>query len=411
MTGNADGRSQLQTDLYLARFRRKIAVNAASWLAYVRQHSGDTAALDREMDNLRKAIQQALAEQEAWESGLALTGEAWRHVEQRGYWLAWRGLLKQALEVSRQAGRPADEAFLLDQMGELARILGDNRRAQEHFDAALALSQALGDRVCEGRVLAHQSQIYLALGDLDAAGSCCEQAAAIFETQVDADYLAIAHNNWGIILLERGTPEDAMAHFELAAAGFESVGNRRGLAKALGSQGEAYRHLGHWGEAVERYRQAIAIDAEIGHDVHAAYTQMNLGILYHEQGHHEEALALHEAVEPLFRRLGDRPHLARIYNNMGVFLAHLGRIEEFQAAFDSAVTLHLEAEDRPRAAHTLTNCAEHLLDQKLINEASDYLDRAHALLDTLPSPPDRLIHELENQTRRLETMMAAQPAD
>ena len=121
MTGNADGRNQLQTDLYLARFRRKIAVNAASWLAYVRQHSGDTAALDREMDNLRKAIQQALAEQEAWESGLALTGEAWRHVEQRGYWLAWRGLLKQALEVSRQAGRPADEAFLLDQMGELAR--------------------------------------------------------------------------------------------------------------------------------------------------------------------------------------------------------------------------------------------------------------------------------------------------
>ena len=88
MTGNADGRNQLQTDLYLARFRRKIAVNAASWLAYVRQHSGDTAALDREMDNLRKAIQQALAEQEAWESGLALTGEAWRHVEQREALLA-----------------------------------------------------------------------------------------------------------------------------------------------------------------------------------------------------------------------------------------------------------------------------------------------------------------------------------
>ena len=202
-----------------------------------------------------------------------------------------------------------------------------------------------------------------------------------------------------------------MAHFELAATGFERSGNRRGLAKALGSQGEAYRHMIRWDEAMTCYQQAIAIDEEIGHEVQAARTRMNLGILCHEQGRHEEALALHMAVEPLFRRLGDRPHLARVYNNVGVFLAALGRWDEFQAAFDSAVSLHLEADDLPRAAHTLTNSAEHLLDQKLINEASDYLDRAYTLLDTLPSPPDYLLRDWELQSQRLETMLAAQPAN
>ena len=361
---------------YQARFRRKIAVNAASWLAFMQQHAHDTAAMDSEMANLRKAIRQALAEPTAWEPGLALTGEAWRHVELRGYWLAWQELLEQAVQVSRQAGRPTDEAYLLDQFGELARILGDNRQALACFDQALARSRELEDRAGIGRVLTHLSQIHIARGDLQSAGACCQEAAGIFETLGDQNELAITHNNWGIVLIEGGAPEEALSHFCLAAAGFEAAANRRGLAKAFGSQGEAYRHLERWDEAINCYWQAIAIDEEIGHEVHAARMRMNVGIVYHEQERHEEALALHVAVEPLFRRLGDRPHLARLYNNMGIFLASLGRSEEFMAAFDSAASLHLEVNDPSLAADTLTNCAEHLLDYERIGEASDYLNRA-----------------------------------
>ena len=409
MTGD-DDHSELAAGAYLVRFRRKIAVNAQSWLLFMQQHGGDAATLDREMANLRKAILQALAEPTAWEPGLALTGQTWRHVELRGHWLAWQELLEQALHVSRQAGRQADEAFLLDQMGELARILGDNRRALACFEAALASSRALDDRAGVGRALTHLSQIYLASGDLVAAISCCQEAASIFEDLGDQNALAIAHNNWGIVLFERGAHEDGLVHARLAAAGFEAVENRPGLAKALGSQAEAYRHLEQWDEAIARYHQAITIDEETGHEVHAARTRMNLGILLHEQGLHEEALALHVEVEPLFRHLGDRPHLARIYNNMGVFLAALGRTDEFQTAFDSAVALHLEAEDRPRAANALTNCAECLMDQGRLSEASNYLNRARVLLDALRSPPDYLLQEWRQQSRRLEEILTGQPA-
>ena len=325
---NGDG---LATGEFQARFRRKIAVNAASWLSFMQQHAHDRAAMDREMANLRKAVQQALAEPTAWEPGLALTSQAWQHVETRGYWLAWQDLLEQAVQVSRQAGRPTDEAYLLDQLGELARILGDNRRAQACFDEALARSRDLDDSAGAGRVLTHLSQIHIALGDLDAAGACCQQAASIFERLGDGNELAIAHNNWGIVFFNQSRFDDALAHFEQAAIGFAAAANQRGLAKAIGNQGDVYWQTKHRAEASGRYQQAIEIDQQIGHDVHAARLRVNLAILLHEQRRDEEALALHLEIEPFFRRLSDRPWLAKVHNNMGIFLACLGRFDEFES--------------------------------------------------------------------------------
>lgn len=405
MTGLDVKRDDPDAADYLARFRRKIGANAAGWLDFLQLHSDDHAALDRELANLRKAVQQALAEPAAWDPGLALAGQAWQHIEQRGHWLAWQEILGQALEVCRRARRTVDEAHFLDQRGELARLLGDNQGALRHFQAALRLQRTAGDDFGAGRVLTHLSQIYLTTGDLAAAIACCQEAASIFEALNDQGELAIARNNWGIVLLEQGATEDALDKFHQAAAGFQAVGNRRGLAKAVGNQGDALWRLARWTETVDCYRQAIAIDEQIGHEVHAARIRMNLGILFHEQGRDEEALALHLEVEPFFRRFDDRPLLARVHNNMGIFLARLDRFGESQAAFDRAVSLYLAMDDRLLATDTLTNCAEHLLDQGRSDEAADYLRRSRALLDTLPSPPDYLRRDWTRQWERL----AAQP--
>ncbi|MFZ2359371.1 MAG: hypothetical protein WA040_08495, partial [Anaerolineae bacterium] len=86
---------------YLARFQRKIAANAAAWRGFVQVHGDDPAALDRELANLTKAAQQALAEPAAWDEGLALVAETWAHVELRGLWQDWQTLLAEGLRISR----------------------------------------------------------------------------------------------------------------------------------------------------------------------------------------------------------------------------------------------------------------------------------------------------------------------
>jgi tetratricopeptide (TPR) repeat protein len=402
---------------FLARFQHKIARNATSWLAFLFAQRDDPQALDRELPNIVKAAQQALAESSAWQPGLALVEHAWPHVELRGYLLAWQGLLEQALLISQGleaesgAALATDrEAALLDQMGELARALGDNTAALNWQQAALARYRAAGSLAGAGRVLSHLSQVHLALSGHAAATDCCAEAAAICAIH-DAKELAIVHNNWGLVCAQQGQLEDAIAHYRQAEAGFAAQGNRRGQAKARNNQGEVYRRLGRWDDAARCYEQAIALHRQVGDEINVARTQMNLGILYHSQGRTVEALALHQAIEPTFRRLGDRPNRARVANNEGVFLMTLGRLAEAQTAYDLAFDLYQAIGDPLLAADTLTNCAELLLDQGKSAEAQGYLLRAQDLLRSIASVPRWLAESMAAQQMRLAAAQEAQPAE
>ncbi len=399
----------------LARFRRKIARNAEGWLAFLQAHRHDPAAIDRELPNIVKAAQQALAEAQAQQPGLTLVQHAWAHVELRGHLLPWQSLLEQALHVSIELGADdapatlATQAVLLDQLGEIARALGDNATALARQQAALVLYRRLDDEAGAGRVLNHLSQVHLALADHDAATRCCVEAAALCAAYAPEE-LAAVHNNWGMVCQQQGLLDAAIEHFEQAAAGFAHQGNRRGQAKALNNQGEVYRRQGRYDDATRCFKQAIALYQQVGDTVHAARTQINLGILHHSQGRTAEALALHRSVEPLFRRLGDRPHQARIANNEGVFLAALGRPAEAQAAYDLAADLYAAIQDPIGAASALVNCAELLLDQGRPTEAQGYLERGQRLLAGVGAVPGWLQESLRRQQARWQAALSA-PTD
>ncbi len=399
----------LSSDL-LARFQRKIAANAAAWLDFVQAHNDDPAALERELANLTKAARQALLEPLAWDEGLALLGETWPHVEVRGQWQAWQSLLAQGLDVSRQAGRARFEALLLDQLGEVARLLGDNRGAHEHFQAALALYRALADPAGAGQTLSHLSQVQLALNHWDAAVESCQQAVVLLTGLDRPNELAIAHNNWGIICAEQGQFEDALTHFEQAEVSFRAAGNLRGQSKVNLNRGDLYRRRQQWDAAESFFRQALALHEELGDRLNLAILQMNLSILLYERGEPAEALALSLEAETALRRLHNRPVLARVCNNHGMFLAALGRLAEAQEAFEEAARLHLENGDRLYAADSLNNCANALLDAGRLDEAQDYLARARALLEALPSLPDWMVEDCQRLAARFELAAGTQPA-
>lgn len=394
----------------LARFQRKIAANAAAWLAFVQTHSAEPAELDRELANLTKAAQQALAEPAAWEAGLALVRETWAHVELRGYWQDWQTLLIDGLRVSRQIGRPDHEARLLDQLGEAARLLGDNHDAMQHFAAALTLLRAQADPAAVGRVLTHLSQVQLALGALDDAAQSCQEAVAHLAALDLPGDLAIAHNNWGLVCIEQGALDAALAHFEQAAAGFHRVGNQQGEAKTITNRGEVYRHMQRWDEAAQCYRQALALHQALGDELHVASQKMNLSIIHYQQGRAAEALAVSLEAEAALRRLRHRPFLARTCNNQGIFLTALGRLAEAQEAFDEAARLHLTNGDRLYAANSLANCAEILIDQNTCGPAEAYLTQVRALLDALPLPSERMERTYQTYLTRLQAKKETQPA-
>lgn len=393
-----------QTDGFLIRFQRKIALNAAQWLEYLLNHVDDPNATDNEWANVLKAVQQALAEPMAWQHGLALAVGCWHYVQLRGYWHSWHEQLAMALQISHQMGRVDYEAQLLDQLGEIARLLGDNAKARLHFESALELFRTQADSTGVGRVLTHLSQVLLALGDYDTATQCSQEAVDIFETAQSVSDLALAYNNWGLICTEQGYLDRASEYFERARAGFVSIGNQKGEAKTITNLGEVYRRMGDWDAAAACYHHAMELHQYMGDEFHAASQKMNLSIIFFHHQALTEAVTLSLEAEEVLRRVRHRGFLARTCNNHGIFLTALGRLDEAQLAFDEAVRLHLETGERLYAADALNNCAEVLVTQAKLSDARTYLARALALLDTLPSPPAWIVRDHTALVHRLEAI-------
>ena len=373
----------------LARFRRKIGENARAWLAFAQAHRPESADLGRELANLDRAANQALLEPTAWPDGLALVVALWPFIEWHGYWLAWREVLDRALVVCRRLDDLAVEVEITDELGELARSLGENPAALAWQEQALNLARRLGNQAVIGRVLVHLSQQYLPQGQYSAAKACCEEAIALLEPLGAGGEIASAYNNWGITYLEEGLMTPALAYLVLAESMFDAQGNRRGQAKAIHNQGETYLRQGLWAEAEPLYERSIALATAAGDELGAVRSRASLATLLHEQGQHETALGINHEIERFYRRLGDRRMLARVINNQGAFFFKLSRWEEADQAFEQAAQIHLESGNLGEAATSVLNGAEILLDRGAREEALTRLQRAAEILDAMSSPwPD-----------------------
>jgi tetratricopeptide (TPR) repeat protein len=368
----------------LARFRHKIAENARAWLGFVRDERPESAGLVREFANMERAAIQALSEPSAWQDGLLLVVALWPFIESHGYWLTWRTVLDRALVICRRLDNLAVEVEITDQLGELARNMGENRAALDWQEQALRLARRLGDQAVVGRVLIHLSQQHLPQGRYRAAKACCDEAITLLEPLGAEGKVAIAHNNWGIACLEEGLMDSALAHLVLAETMFEAQGNRRGQAKALHNQGEAYLRQGRWAEAERMYERSIAMALEAGEEVSAMRSRTSLAILLHQQGQHETALNLHRGIERFYRRLGDRTMLARVINNEGTFLLALGRHDEAALAYEQATQMHTDIGHLADAATSLLNWVELLLERGDAEQARVRLRQAGELLGALP---------------------------
>lgn len=387
---------------FLLRYQRKIALAAAAWLAFMQAHSAEPDAVERELENVMMAAQQALAEPTAYAAGLTLVMEAWRHMELRGHWLLWQDILRAAVAVATEMKAASHTARLHDQLAETERLLGNNAAALAQFEAALQLALSSQDYRLAVRILAHASQSHMMLGQLDVAEKYCYRASTIGKGLVEANDLGLVHNNWGIICQENQDFDQALVHFAQAAQYFDQAQNRRGLANVANNRGEVYHRLQRHVEAEIYFNEALAAYRTLGDMWYEAIALNNLSVALFKQEKLAKALALNLDCEARARRLHSTYLLARLYNNRGIFLAKQGTLYEAKGMFEESVTLHLKNGNQIYAADTLQNYAEALLDAGDNTEAEHALIRARTLIKQLSIiPPVWLINDDIYLTTRL----------
>ena len=115
--------------------------------------------------------------------------------------LYWYGRARD-LALRKSMRRPLELAF--GNLGATYFNLGDFNRASENLGKALALAEALDDRIYRVRWLVGQGETLAASGDLKAAADCYRKVVSLGNPELDKEWLADDLNDLSRLALKRG---------------------------------------------------------------------------------------------------------------------------------------------------------------------------------------------------------------
>ena len=271
-------------------------------------HQADVLGLIGQYDAAIQACRQVIDGGQAGWQARAYDGLAEIYRIQRNYDPA-RRCAQESERLIRQT-HPAQpetptsrQAQALQTLGEIEREQGNLARAQELFEAALAIYQQTGDR----HGLAH---CYKGLGDLLSARTDYahareryEQAITIFQQLQDKPSTSLCLRSIGIASWRQRAYGPARQASLESMEICQAIGDRQGEAASLNMLGLVAIVQGDYDETQRRLQASVAIYRELGLEKRTASGLHNLGISYMESGDMtasrrslEQALEINHAV-------------------------------------------------------------------------------------------------------------------
>jgi predicted ATPase/transcriptional regulator with XRE-family HTH domain/TolA-binding protein len=345
------------------------AYEALRWLYMERQWHNEeidaaerTVALAREIGDEHRLVRSlaSLGAEQVWdgnvERGGALLEEARgraaiignRHALVDCMWgLVWRAercnehdqarrLYEEALALYPPFEATVDDANAAMLLGGAAEKIGDPR-AQEHFDRAISLFRAVGNRRWLARALEQVGYRAWSAGNYRVAAASYEEAARLFEEVGDRRWSADARCWLGVIARDESDYARARDLLEQALMTARQVGDPILVARATYDLAEVTLLEGDPGRAIPLYqaaRDGFAQVAAQSEPVGEGLARAGLGFAHGLLGEYERALSmLREAADSLRGRPFAREALLGTLNRLGEIALAAGDHEQAQAAF------------------------------------------------------------------------------
>jgi tetratricopeptide (TPR) repeat protein len=207
----------------------------------------------------------------------------------QGLFLKAQEHYQQALEIYRAGGDRPGEADCLSSLGVIRGELGDYVAARDYFEQALSIHQTIGDRRGETMALSNLGVVYCDLGDYVAARDYHRQALDIRIAIGDRWGEATSLVNLGLVYHALDDNKAAQEHCERALAIQREIDNRRGEGYSLTYLGHALADLGKLKAAAKAYSQAEHLRGELGQPGLAMDDLAGLARVALAQGDVEEA--------------------------------------------------------------------------------------------------------------------------
>lgn len=196
---------------------------------------------------------------------------------------------------------------------------GEPDKALQHYKAALAIFERLGDRKAAAYQLNNIAFIYVNRGDITTGLEYQYRNLKVQEEIKDTLGIAYSLNNIGHLFVDQRDFGNAMEHFRRSLAMFEAVHNRKGIAMAYQNMGAAYSGQANRQQALAYYKTALAIYEELGDDYYIANALGSCGYEYAKTNNEDKALAcFYQAVS-----IADKDHIKTIKSYISTSIARI----------------------------------------------------------------------------------------
>jgi predicted ATPase/class 3 adenylate cyclase len=311
--------------------------------------------LETEHENLRAALRWAVSTDNT--VGLRLGAALWRFWDTRGHWGEARGWLERVL-ASGDGSASAERAAALTGLANVVQVQGDQQRARELHEEALALWREVGDPRGEAMSLDCLGYLAQGRGEYERAAGLHEQALELANQAGDERIAGYALINLGTAAVYQGRYEQAAEHYSEALARVRRAGDKRAAGSVLNNLGALAFLQEEYGRATDRYQEALSGYREVGDRQHIAATLANLGEALQHQGEFERAeVHLAEAL-PVFREIGDKPMAAFALLGLGRLALDQQDLNRAAGLLTDSLELYRRVEDVAGIAECLEALAE-----------------------------------------------------
>ncbi|MBW4520441.1 MAG: tetratricopeptide repeat protein [Scytolyngbya sp. HA4215-MV1] len=271
------------------------------------------------------------------------------------------------------------EANRLFEMADRQFLQGQWQQALATFQQTLAIRQALGDRLNEGRTLTAIGRMYHSLGDYPQALTVLQKALAINRSLHDHQGEGATLNELGVVHRKLSRYDEAIAFHQQALAVSQQVGDRLTEGRILNELGAAYGSQGKYGKALEIQQQALTLTRAVRDRVGEGRVLSALGYVYSSSGDYTQALKFYQQSLDLRRELGDRAGEARTLGSIGAVYDGQGNYEKALALYQPALSIQQEIGDRAGAELSLGNIGLAYSNLGQFNKALEFYPRALAI--------------------------------
>ena len=230
---------------------------------------------------------------------------------------AIEAVLTGVLEHYRSSGNRKGEANTLFALGNSYNSLGQQQKAIEQFQQALAIYRAIGDEQRQADALSRMGDVYHGWGFPELAVRSYRSALQLQVEIDDKPGKAMVLNNLGVMYLALSNKKKALDYLDQARTAYHDEGDGHGEILTLINMGAAENFLAHDArKAITLLQQAIG-ELEPLHDrTNLADAYDLLGVVWAGLHKSERAEINFGRALDLYRALGDAHGEARVLRHL-----------------------------------------------------------------------------------------------